>query len=220
MTNINDWQPCRDKVARLANSLCQREKKVTMAPLSDGIGDERNEDFGAVSIPQCLSHAFYTRSKCHLWYNTALWVGAHHLLFGRISGYSVYKFNRNQVKLLKSVSWAQCWEGTWGYLSVLNLRMFSLHPSMCILLTAGNYYYFCLSSPLLSSPFLSSPGCELRVASWRRRARRQMTSDPPCRLSSTTPTPSTLSGSSNCLGWSPWRRHLCPVRRSLTVEPC
>lgn len=54
--------------------------------------------------PQCLSHAFYTRSKCHLWYNTALWVGAHRLLFGGISGYSVYKFNRNQVKLLVRVA--------------------------------------------------------------------------------------------------------------------
>lgn len=71
MTNINDWQPRRDKVAHLANSLCQR-KKSHNGSLSDGIGDERNEDFGAVSIPQCLSHAFYTRSKCHLWYNTAL----------------------------------------------------------------------------------------------------------------------------------------------------
>lgn len=27
MTNINDWQPCRDKAAHLANSLCQRKKK-------------------------------------------------------------------------------------------------------------------------------------------------------------------------------------------------
>lgn len=36
MTNINDWQPCRDKVAHLANSLCQR-KKVTMAPWAMGL---------------------------------------------------------------------------------------------------------------------------------------------------------------------------------------
>lgn len=31
MTNINDWQPCRDKAAHLANLLCER-KKVKMAP--------------------------------------------------------------------------------------------------------------------------------------------------------------------------------------------
>lgn len=36
MTNINDWQPCRDKVAHLVNSLCQR-KKVTMAPWAIGL---------------------------------------------------------------------------------------------------------------------------------------------------------------------------------------
>lgn len=65
-----------------------------MAPLSDGIGDERNEDFGAVSIPQSLTHAFYTRSKCHLWYKTAPKVGAHYSLFSAILGYMVYKFNR------------------------------------------------------------------------------------------------------------------------------
>ena len=123
-----------------------------MAPLSDGIGDERNEDFGAVSIPQCLSHAFYTRSKCHLWYNTALWVGAHRLLFGGISGYSVYKFNRNQVKLLVCVVGSMLRRHL-GYLSILNLRMFPLYPSMCLSWTAGNYYFL----PLLSSPLLSSP---------------------------------------------------------------
>lgn len=36
MTNINDWQPCSDKVAHLANLLCQR-KKVTMAPWVMGL---------------------------------------------------------------------------------------------------------------------------------------------------------------------------------------
>lgn len=73
---------------------CVKGKTATMAPLSDETGDERNENFGITSIPRCLTHAFYTRLKWHLWYKVVHYAGYH---FSMISECVVYKFHRNEI---------------------------------------------------------------------------------------------------------------------------